>query len=82
MAKKTKPKYINGWKCIFTDPPPEHGEVLLTNNPEARNAQGGMSHIWIGFPIKSGRTFVTFDACDQKIHGVVAWHPLPDVATK
>lgn len=72
----------NGWKLINDNPPPEGSQVLATNNPTARDAHGGMSHIWITYVIKSDDgSFVGFDSRDTKIHNLVAWHSLPRVAT-
>lgn len=80
-TKSKAKKYLNGWRCIFTDPPPEHIRVLLTNNPFARDAHGGMSHIWIAFPIKDGREYVAFDEGNRKIQSIMAWHPMPGLPT-
>jgi hypothetical protein len=55
--------------------------VIATNNPDARNAYGEMSHIWITHVHKEGRRFVGY-ADFRKLENLVAWHPLPDVATE
>lgn len=71
----------NGWRDIANDPPPQGEDVIATNNPDARDRNGRMSHIWITSVYKEGRRFVGFDSSMRKIEGLVAWHSLPDVAT-
>ena len=75
----SEPELKNGWKYIKDDPPPEGRKVLVTNNPKALDAHGGMSHVWISFVIKSSDMttgFCGFDR-DHKLENLRAWHALP-----
>lgn len=57
------------------------GRVLVTNNLEARDANGVMSHVWIGHVVRSSHTggeFVTFDEGDRVIYGLTHWAPIPE----
>lgn len=61
--------------------------VLVTNNLNARDAHGGMSHVWIGNIIKSSEPkrygkFVTFDEGDARIHDITHYCEIPMPAEK
>lgn len=75
----SKPKLKNGWKYIKDDPPPKGQNVLVTNNPKARDAYGKMCHVWISSVIESSDMntgFCGFDR-DHELEELVAWHALP-----
>ena len=57
-------------------------QVLVTNNLNARDAHGQMSHVWIGHIIKSSEPklygkFVTFDNSDRLIHDLSHYCEIP-----
>ena len=67
------------WKKITKELP---RRVMVTNNLNARDADGGMSHVWIGFIIKSAEPkkygkFVTFDEADRKICDITHYCEIP-----
>lgn len=67
------------WKRITKELP---HRVLVTNNLNARDAQGQMSHVWIGTIIKSAEPkiygkFVTFDEADRKILDITHYCEIP-----
>lgn len=69
----------NGWKKITKE---LKQRVLVTNNINARDAHGGMSHVWIGNIIKSHEPdvygkFVTFDEADCLIHNITHYREIP-----
>jgi hypothetical protein len=52
--------------------------VLVTNNLEARDRMGRMSHIWYAAPMRSSSPDITgpviaFDEGDRTIHGLTQW---------
>lgn len=56
--------------------------VLVTNNINARDAKGRMSHVWIGIVIKSSEPdkygkFTTFTDCDQRILDLTHYCEIP-----
>lgn len=56
--------------------------VLVTNNIKARDAHGGMSHVWIGFVIKSSEPkkygkFTTFDGHDMQVCDLTHYCEIP-----
>lgn len=57
--------------------PEEHKHIIVTNNLQARNAHGEMSHVWMTtFWAKGGEKYegiVTFDAANQRIIGLSHW---------
>lgn len=71
------------WISVDDRPPNENrGRVLVTNNIKARDAYGGMSHIWIVFPILSSEPekygkWTAFDEGDHRICNITHWMPLP-----
>lgn len=81
MAKKKKSALKGNWKWIDEELPPEGKNVLVTNNPEAKTAQGHMSHIWISCVYKSDDKndgkYVGFTDF-HKLFNLVAWHELPE----
>lgn len=69
----------NGWKKITKE---LKRRVLVTNNINARDAHGDMSHVWIGFVIRSSDPqkygkFITFDSGDMRICDLTHYHELP-----
>lgn len=82
MARRERPELLNGWNYIDEVPPPNGRQVLVTNNPVALDAHGGMSHIWISFVIKADKKtdgkWVGFTDSDRKIIDLIAWHPMPE----
>lgn len=75
---------INGWRDVSEYDPEKDGDVIVTNNPKARDAHGNMSHVWIATihesSLDSGE-FVSFTS-DSPIIGIKAWHVLPGNATE
>lgn len=70
---------MKDWKKITKELP---RRVLVTNNINARDAQGGMSHVWLGSIIKSSEPkiygkFVTFDEADRKIFDITHYCEIP-----
>lgn len=52
--------------------------VLVTNNLEARDRMGRMSHVWYAAPMKSSKPdvngpVIAFDEGDRKIQGLTHW---------
>lgn len=49
--------------------------VFVTNNIDAKNRVGRMSHVWYVHPIKDDATgeWVAFDEGDRKIHSLTHW---------
>jgi hypothetical protein len=70
---------MNEWKKITKEL--KH-RVLVTNNINARDAEGQMSHVWIGYIIKSSEPdiygrFTTFNECDIRIHDITHYCEIP-----
>ena len=70
------------WRAITEADAAAKGRMLVTNNVSARDAHGGMSHVWIGFVIPSGDPkkygkWVTFDEGDRMIHALTHCCPIP-----
>lgn len=70
------------WKKITKE---LNRRVLVTNNLKARDAHGGMSHVWIGFIIKSSQPkmsgkFMTYDEGNRSICDISHYCeiPMPD----
>jgi len=73
----SKQKLVNGWIYLSDQLPPKQKSVLVTNNPESKNAHGDMSHVWLCSSVhKDGKRHCAFSS-DRKIENLVAWHPLP-----
>ncbi|WLG49147.1 hypothetical protein [Pseudomonas sp. FP1742] len=58
--------------------------VLVTNNLDARDRMGRMSHVWYAAPMKSSAPDVTgpviaFDEGERKIHGLTHWFEMDDL---
>lgn len=58
--------------------------VLVTNNLEARDRMGRMSHIWYAAPMQSSSPDITgpviaFDEGDRAIHGLTHWLEMADL---
>lgn len=70
---------MSDWQPI--DTAPDDQKVLVTNNLEARDAHGRMSHVWLVDLVQTGsdgeRTAFTEDLV--RIHRLTHWHPLPMV---
>lgn len=47
--------------------------VLVTNNIDARDRMGRMSHVWWATPIQSKNEIVAFTENDWKIYGLTHW---------
>ena len=67
------------WKKITKE---LHRRVLVTNNISARDAHGDMSHVWIGFIIKSDKPkergkFITFTDGDFMICNITHYCEIP-----
>jgi len=63
---------------LFTDKAPEiNKHIIVTNNIDAENAHGEMSHVWLtNIWFKGSKDYegiVTFDAADRKIIGLTHW---------
>lgn len=72
------------WKKITKE---LHRRVLVTNNIKARDAHGQMSHVWIGFIIKSDQPqkygkFITFTDGDQRVLDLTHYHEIPQAEAK
>lgn len=70
---------MDNWKRITKE---LKVRVLVTNNINARDAHGGMSHVWIGNIIKSDKPkergkFVTFDDGDMMILDITHYCEIP-----
>lgn len=70
---------MKNWKKITKE---LRQRVLVTNNINARDARGGMSHVWLGNIIKSSEPekygkFVTFDEADRKILDITHYCEIP-----
>lgn len=73
------------WKSFSVEKPPEDAAlddpsckttrvVLVTNNLNARNRMGQMSHLWLARPIKgSDGEWCAYTDGDQKIHSLTHW---------
>jgi hypothetical protein len=70
-------KDLNGWKKCSEFPPPKDRHVLITNCPDARDAYGQMSHIWISTLWFDETNKKWHGWAETKIHDVILWHPLP-----
>ncbi len=60
----------------FKDEHPEkHRWIIVTNNIDAKDAFGQMSHVWLTtfFTKSSQFGLVTFDAADRKIINLTHW---------
>lgn len=70
---------IPSWKRITDDVALDLRLVLVTNNIEARDAVGTMSHVWfVRMVHKQGDgTFLAFSESDVKIHGLTHYCELP-----
>lgn len=47
--------------------------VLVTNNLNAKDRMGRMSHVWFAAPIRGKDGWCTFDEADRKIIGLTHW---------
>ena len=61
--------------------------VLVTNNIKARDAHGQMSHVWIGFIIKSSEPkkygkFITFTDSDQRVLDLTHYCEIPQAEAR
>ena len=57
-------------------------KVLVTNNLDARDARGQMSHVWVASLVQiddSGKEFITFTDHWQKIWGLSHYAELPGI---
>lgn len=54
-------------------------KVLVTNNLEARDAHGQMSHVWVASLVQEddGNDYITFTDSAQKIWGLTHYAELP-----
>lgn len=71
-----------GWvKCSERLPEEHSGKILVTNNLEARDAFGHMSHIWLVQMIHDGGEefgWFAFDDYDNRApQNITHWMPLP-----
>jgi len=94
-AQAQEPAQPVAWIAFADRAPPEDAaidnpsvkswrSVLVTNNLNARDRMGRMSHVWYASPIHSALgSWVTYDEADRKIVGLTHWFdPLaasPDV---
>ena len=57
--------------------PKQNKHIIVTNNLNAKNAHGEMSHVWMttfwGIGQEKHEGIVTFDAAQQKIIGLSHW---------
>lgn len=70
---------MSDWKKITKE---LHRRVLVTNNINARDAKGGMSHVWLGFIIKSSDPdrygkFMCFDGGDMPVRDLTHYCEIP-----
>lgn len=69
---------MNEWISV-KDRLPEGRNVLVTNNINALDAHGDMSHIWIGFVTHAiDGTYVSFDDGDNEVFNITHWMFLPN----
>ena len=69
---------MSGWISVYERQPESfHGLILVTNNIEARNRHGNMSHVWLTSMLHhSGREFSAFPVeSDHKVIGITHWRP-------
>lgn len=67
------------WKKITKELP---NRVLVTNNIKARDADGGMSHVWITFVVESDDPerfgkFTGFDEANRRLFDLTHYHEIP-----
>lgn len=70
---------MSNWKKITKELP---NRVLVTNNINARDAKGGMSHVWIALIIKSANPeqfgrFTGFDEADRRLVDLTHYCEIP-----
>lgn len=66
---------MSAWKPIKRE---IKRKVLVTNNVDARDAHGRMSHVWVvGLVQKDGREFIAFDDHMQRLWGLSHYAELP-----
>lgn len=55
--------------------PKKNRHIIVTNNINATNAFGEMSHVWMTTFLQKSDVegFITFDAADRKIIGITHW---------
>lgn len=74
----------DGWVSFDNEEPPRSAAlddptvstydlVLVTNNINARDRMGRMSHVWFAMPIKGRDGWVAFDDADREIMGLTHW---------
>lgn len=74
----------SGWVAFADREPPQFPavddpsvmlspRVLVTNNIDARDRAGRMSHVWFEHAIKGEDEWVAFDSSYRKIHGLSHW---------
>src|SRR5678815_2626053 len=76
--------------CSFEEklPPPDE-TVLVTNNINARDSKGRMSHVWIGWPQQSTGpndsfpnkppkgSWLCYQSDSRIVESLTHWHPIP-----
>lgn len=68
----------SGWISFADEKPPEGDSVIVTNNPDARDAHGKMSHVWILWPQQTADgEWIGFNDADCRVRNLAMWHPLP-----
>lgn len=75
---------MSDWKRITKE---LDRQVLVTNNINARDAKGRMSHVWIAFIIKSAEPdkygkFTAFTDCDRRLIGLTHYCEIPQASAK
>jgi hypothetical protein len=91
QPKKAKTRRVapgNGWTAFADRWPDEHHDVIVTNNMNARDAHGRMSHVWIVWPQMTEHDNPTFDSVKgeiigflhnhERVRNLTHWHPLPE----
>ena len=65
------------FKKITNELPDEFKHIIVTNNINATNAHGEMSHVWLTQFLQKSKDvnigYVTFDAADRKIERLTHW---------
>ena len=66
---------INEFTSIDSELPEKFKHVIVTNNINAKNAHGEMSHVWMTSFLQHNKEegYLTFDAADRKIVGITHW---------
>ena len=66
---------IEDFTSLQDEKPRDKKHIIVTNNIEAKNAHGEMSHVWMTSFLQHNKDdgFLTFDAADRRIVGITHW---------